>query len=976
MSILDPTHPLLTSPCISCENSDDEDNLNGVVAENDTLFATIDEIKNKKEEKSFLHELKRLYTSVDSDKSGRINVHQWKKSFLAPKVCLKDGDSVDAAQVFLKIDSDNDGYIDWDDIVDFFLNSNSLNEIQQYHDVAHFIHKHSGIPLGRNQMHREMVIQIDQTLAFNEYITLSSDSIRFWNPSHLRPTRVISEPGYFSSMIVFDNNHVIAVATTKRRLLFFSLETLFLLPTSISASPDAHDIKTMTQSNALKSLSIVDSDDIPLYNIPKVMHPATFSITDPTRLYFFIGDDQGYLEYFILIAPNMRQSINYSVQRLGKHQLHSDAITKIDTIPSKYCYASSSLDCSVLFWQFTEMGNHINKISCFRHSSPITSFHYNLNHNFLTTCSVSRDVFIWNTSTLKKTNRLGGHYNSVQHALGFISTSGQEYIITITNKKEFRMWDAVNFRLIRDWSDSALLRPQNNYSSSYFDERRHTLITASSCPVKWLEDSIVQVDLKEISTHQYQIIGCHYSSVFDQIVTLDPFGNFDVWNLCNGQKTFRHRKSLSSNTSDITASTLDSTGRKLLTSSFNGSTSIWNFSSGSMLCSIPPNNHRQPTSVLNSVIIDGRKLILKAGWDKIIEIYSEQDNQGLILIRTLHSHRSDITSVAAFHSGIISGDIDGEIISWSLEVISPISRTKIHHSNSIEVIECIGSCAIIGDSNGYLYLYSLPKLNIICSMNGHEIIAPYSITNIVHNTDDYHVYTSDTLGYVKKWQFNRDPVHLHPITIQRCSNTEIVIMKIVHDGNFLLTCSRDMCVRMWAVPDMEYIGLFYDGSCWNIHDFATWAKTNPFINDEKHFAQAKQLPKIKSTFLMPQKSIRDILQSNAKENVKEQKSKHNSRMNYLAIGKAIEEYIASTEQELNNEVSPTKKIDRIYNKPSFQEQLQLTTRPPDLMNKFAKLVRPQTSIESLRETKKQKTTLKIPRDKNSKKEYRIPLIQF
>ena len=127
---------------------------------------------------------------------------------------------------------------------------------------------------------------------------------------------------------------------------------------------------------------------------------------------------------------------------------------------------------------------------------------------------------------------------------------------------------------------------------------------------------------------------------------------------------------------------------------------------------------------------------------------------------------------------------------------------------------------------------------------------------------------------------------------------------------------------------------------------------------------------------MPQKSIRDILQSNAKENVKEQKSKHNSRMNYLAIGKAIEEYIASTEQELNNEVSPIKKIDRIYNKPSFQEQLQLTTRPPDLMNKFAKLVRPQTSIESLRETKKQKTTLKIPRDKNSKKEYRIPLIQF
>ena len=656
-------------------------------------------------------------------------------------------------------------------------------------------------------MHRDMINQIDYTSITDEYITLSSDSIRFWNPVNLKPTRVLIDPGFFCSMIIFDHNHVLATVTTRRRLLFFNIDTLTLLPTDINASPPSISIKKMDLIKSELKLKEIKTSDISLFNIPTIMYPAIFHLIDPTKLYFFVGDDQGFIEIFLLSAPNLRQGIDYYVQSIGKIHLHNESITKIGSISSKLCYISTSLDKTLIFWTLNE-NNSIQKLNILKHSLPIMNFYYNEKNQFLVTCSVSREVFLWNISTFKITNKLSGHNNHVINSINFITTSGYEYLLTLTNKKEFYLWDPLHFRLIKEWTDPSILRPENSYSSLYFDKKRNTLISGSSFPVKWLEDTLIQVDNKEISSHKYHLIGVHYSSLFNQIISIDLFSNFYVWNISNGLKTFFHQEKWGNKSSDTTCSCLDYSGKRLFTTYFNGNIQLWNFSSGTKITTINTLKNNFPISVIIPAKIEGCNYILKSGWDKIISVFSEKDFQQFNLFRSLIGHTGDITSLSYFEHGVISGSINGEVFIWSLDSSVPYSTFKLSSQSSIECFLLIKNILLIGDSKGIIYQYTCPHLQYLDSFHGHGIISSHSITSLIFNNN--YIFSSDTLGYVKRWNYQIDPFNIESDILFRCSNEEIISMEIVNEGNFFLTSSRDLCIRLWCVNTLNCIGLFHD----------------------------------------------------------------------------------------------------------------------------------------------------------------------
>jgi hypothetical protein len=155
----------------------------------------------------------------------------------------------------------------------------------------------------------------------------------------------------------------------------------------------------------------------------------------------------------------------------------------------------------------------------------------------LVACGVSRDAFVWLVSPPKRISRLGGHYNTLLKISKFVTRTGDKYIVTLTNPKEFRVWDAANYRLAREWVDRDFQRPVDHFTAIVFDDRRHAIITAPGVPSRRSEDQELLANYLEKHTHTSPVVGLFYSTLLEQFVMIDAIGNSSVWNCTGGRRT-------------------------------------------------------------------------------------------------------------------------------------------------------------------------------------------------------------------------------------------------------------------------------------------------------------------------------------------------------------------------------------------------------------------------------------------------------
>jgi hypothetical protein len=138
-------------------------------------------------------------------------------------------------------------------------------------------------------MQRDMIHRIGLLESTKEYVTMSGDSIRFWDRSDLHFKRVINQPGMFADFVTIEAIQKIVVKATSRRLMFFDLESLQKLPAEINASPLIHAIKRMSADQALVAAAVLQAPKIPLANCPTMM--CIGPEIDSHRFSFFVGDD-------------------------------------------------------------------------------------------------------------------------------------------------------------------------------------------------------------------------------------------------------------------------------------------------------------------------------------------------------------------------------------------------------------------------------------------------------------------------------------------------------------------------------------------------------------------------------------------------------------------------------------------------------------------------------------------------------------
>ncbi|EAY08585.1 hypothetical protein TVAG_191080 [Trichomonas vaginalis G3] len=878
-----------------------------------------------------------------------------------------------------------------------------------------FIHKFPSNELSRNQIHREMITQIAYFPRRDEYISLSSDSIRFWATRTMNPTRFISEPGNFSCMIVINQQNVLAVTTTTRKLLFFELDSLRLLPATVGASPTADEIKSMSGPKATNILNTMKTSDLPMFNVPTCMcmYFTYGGETDTdSKIEFLIADDQGYVEAYLLKAPKVRQGSDFQITKTAKIRIHQEAITNIEYIDTIMCYATSSLDHTVKLWKYDTTTHKFTTEGILKDNQPILGFYYCKLQKVLITYGISRDAYVWSLLTQRKTFKLGGHYNQVIGICSFLTNSDVDYIVTMTNRKEFKLWDSVNFRMVREWTDPTLQHPDNRFSALYFDSVRRCLLAASSSLSKWAEDVSQQTDSTQSNTHAHQIIGAHFSDTFDQVVTCDAHGDFSVWNINTGSRDSLHHESCDD---DVVASTLDWKGRRLFTLTKKNVINVWNFNSAAIMISLDILKGSNLVSVFAAMSIGTRNVLACGGWDKVLSLYIQTGPESLDLFRSYLGHKSDISSVVSFNYGFISGDANGEIFTWTLDTSKYLAKAKLPNGAQVECLYSTTKYVFVGDNLGFIHVYSVPKLSYVLGRSAHDTVVKSSITDI--KSFGKLMYTADTLGYVREWIINEEgQFEMIPGKIERCARDEIRQIEIVSQGKFIITIALDMCALLWRSGDFEYVGLFDGNHFWNLQDEKTWKKDKPFLPDEKHFAREKTstllgekrssrnsvamslrsarlsnnsnhmiLSSQKQVSVFDQNNfIKETAEEGIKPPAKTSQTKHEERPKTVVdpelFGKTLTEYfngndghdeIVEISKNYMPEMAPNNR-NNFFEKP---RELQMTSRPNDLVMRVTTLMKPSTAFSRASSRLPARPCLKIPppRKSTATRNYRLPV---
>ena len=781
--------------------------------------------------KTFLKDLRATFDEADVDKLGSLTADQWKKSAL--RFYLKDGGIPldEFIQYFIKIDADGDGRVSWDELVNFMLLEISNARNVQLSAEAVQLNKLPPYPNVAQNRHKTQICQMVQSYWTDEYITVSPDSIRFWQPNPFQFKRKMTdETAKFACVCVFKGSQVMAVAYSNRTIRLFTMYELLPLPVYVSGSYSPKIIKSMRRKDAISAVKKFKDakQEMPLFNIPTCMIEATLMDCPHGQCLILVGDDNGCVELFRFIIPQRRSGVETPAEMLAHVDVHRGEITQLKAIDELQFYASCSVDGTVKFFLYNE--GEFEVIRTFTEDHPISCFEYCPDQRSIIICSNGKDAYSWSVQPVKRGHRLFGNPDHAALCCGYRSAHGDRYIVTVTNHKDFRLFDSSNFLARLDWSDSIVYHPEDKFTVLHYDAVRKLFVACAGHPVIWTEDEVaLPADQRGVQT-----TGLYYQADLEQMVTVDSSGRFAIWDYMTG--TMKQVRTAAGLKDEIAASAIDKSGRRIMTASYSGDAIVWNPYSGGNIATVPLKDKSQ-VSVIGHYTLAGKGILILAGWAKTVSVYREVGPSKFELARVMTGHSDDICCACFHESGwLFTGSVNGQLFAWPIGTHRQPRHVTIEDETPIEKVCVIDHFLLVADSDGCLSIFTIPGMEQLMRFRAHTELVPYALSAIQADNVSMRILTGDTLGYVRLWLMNlKSGVRMDPLTIRRCHYGEVCQIEMIGQGaKYFATAGDDLTVCLWATESMEFIGIFDGKSKWNVRDTATWMKDSPEL-DPQHF---------------------------------------------------------------------------------------------------------------------------------------------
>jgi WD40 repeat protein/Ca2+-binding EF-hand superfamily protein len=631
--------------------------------------------------------------------------------------------------LFMKIDCNCDGRVNWDELLTFVMSQDSNEHKKtEVHD-AHLVR--AELPdCPTDEAHRESASHIVYVPKCSAYVSGGRDgTLRVWTAQLKLEKRIP----------IAENNKVVTV--NGMALLTGTLGKLAVI--SSDRMLTLYELQDHAGSKRWSPYGKVALDDMPIC-VLAFQHVADeapclavgsdagdIRIFDAKQLISCFKDDE-------LRAQMARGAIPFryivDVAIIITLPLHSDWVCSLRYEESLAALVSGSMDSTLrvtqLDWPPTAVPSskaahdasdallradpaHCRNISVIRaHSKGVVCFELMqiTSRKLCATCSHERDAYVWNLETGDLLKTLTGH-RALLRQVAYDAAS--EVLVTLAVDGEMRTWEMHGYALVQVIRSPG---PLECIWSAIFNPTQECLVTANrrlqiwQHPRKTATAEVLSASLLAPKGHRDPLVAALYSHQFFLLVSGDESGRICVWDIKAGRQNFSFEHG-----SRLTTMTLDDSGRKLITGGANGAITMWNFSSGEKLRTISTDEapRTEVTALLHVHMV---KLCyhVSVGWHHDVWMWPDRDKAHP---RRLGGHSDDILCVAYVPPNLlVSGAYDGTLIVHNIEsgaVSRRVAPRRPHEGGGDPRFSSISSSRRLSHEDPFLYSCAIEAISVL-----------------------------------------------------------------------------------------------------------------------------------------------------------------------------------------------------------------------------------------------------------------------
>ncbi|XP_076967505.1 EF-hand calcium-binding domain-containing protein 8 isoform X1 [Tamandua tetradactyla] len=576
--------------------------------------------------------------------------------------------------IFLKMDSDCDGFVTWQKYVDYVMREFYGKELMRksqyrlrFHLPMRIVPLHHGCEIVKVQF------LIQRFKKMGHFLTITKDGIlEFWSESFFRISSFRlnqmqqhqNQQMWVIDMVCLYNLNLMAIASSDQKIEFFDI----------------------SNRKCERAFTFTDLDSCALVmDYWSDYHRGVFCFGDTQgNVVVFTSDNviHGLFNPCILPGASKWEDhwIKVPVQKLLNEKsalhrsyklkaLHPNWCQQIKFIPQLNLVAScSAIEKSSLVLTILPSTPTENlKSSALNLRRGVLCFEYLPDKNFLVTGGYDPIIRLWNPFSKRPVWLLKGHQTSVMHIL--VDCKNYSILLSVSKDKNIRVWDMQDYICLQSFSGKLFDLGNCPITSTYF-HKNNTLIcsTYSIGILKGYLESQGPQKAGEPATHSAPLCAILYSKIFKQVVSGSLKGMVSVWDIVTGRRMMQFSVVNAQNV-ELTAMALDESERCLLTGLRDGTITMWNYNIGDCLLTFPKHDQLEISGIIHM-----NKVFYVTGWSKRITYFMfHKIKPVLSCFHCPIFHSEDVLSMAKYQNQFLgTSSYNGDILFWNVSWLKPI----------------------------------------------------------------------------------------------------------------------------------------------------------------------------------------------------------------------------------------------------------------------------------------------------------------
>ncbi|CAF1464301.1 unnamed protein product [Rotaria magnacalcarata] len=391
-----------------------------------------------------------------------------------------------------------------------------------------------------------------------------------------------------------------------------------------------------------------------------------------------------------------------------------------------------------------------------------------------------------------------------------------------------------------------------------------------------------------VVSHYEPILGLLFIKEFKQVISCTESGVIRLWDFLTGRQVHEFR---AHNGQAVTSMALDTTERRLITGSRDGTCCVWNVHNGQLLKIFKkPNDSLEVTDVA-FIVVNNNCSILSVGWDKRVNVFKD-DRERIKQVcypedqfmgdSQNEGHKEDILCIDKSQGDLIAtGDYGGKIIIWNMsskKIFACLKDPSVENQYSEEnandrlisrVIFIDGRFGrhdianlVASGPYGQIHFWNIYKNGVLMAKFRPNKERITTVTKLKLDVACCLLFAADSLGFlfiyeIENYALKQETEPPRCVRTWRGHIDSVTGLEYIDQTQIIMSTALDWTIRLWNLQG-HFIGTFGQTIPWNLYDPATYQHPSvplDVLTDPKSLPQNQQIKDEKNDASAPVPTI-------------------------------------------------------------------------------------------------------------------------